>query len=152
MLENVIHSAVMAGIFSKLPVLSVKLVIFDTSVVDLSEYVDDPVQALMSVQLGGGTDIGKALAYCTQITHNPQRTIMVLVSDLCDGAGYMNMYRAAQGIIESGAKLICLTALDLESEGMYDKTAAKRLASMGASVAAITPLKLADWIGEIIRG
>ncbi|MDR2869751.1 MAG: VWA domain-containing protein, partial [Deferribacteraceae bacterium] len=59
MLENVIHSAIMAGIFAKMPVLSVKLVIFDTNVVDLSEYVDDPVETLMSVQLGGGTDIGK---------------------------------------------------------------------------------------------
>jgi hypothetical protein len=61
------------------------------------------------------------------------------------------MYRAVQGIVESGTKLICLTALDSESEGVYDKTAAKRIASMGASVAAATPLKLADWVGEIIR-
>ena len=99
MLENVIHSAVMSGIFAKMPVLSVKLVIFDTAVVDLSKYVDDPVEALMSVQLGGGTDIGKALNYCSQSMHTPHLTLMVLVRDLCDGAGCIHMYRAAQGLL-----------------------------------------------------
>ena len=64
MTESVIHAAVMAGILGGLPMLKVKLVVFDTSVVDLSEHVSDPVEVLMSVQLGGGTDIGQALRYC----------------------------------------------------------------------------------------
>jgi len=149
MLESVIHSAVMAGIFSKLPVLSTRLVIFDTNVVDLSGYVDDPVQALMSIQLGGGTNIGKALAYCEGLVTTPHRTIVVLVSDLYDGMGYRPMYAHAHSIIEAGSKLICLTALDGEA-GMYDKTAAKHLSALGASVAALTPAKLAAWVGEII--
>jgi len=149
MMESVIHSAVMAGIFSKLPVLSTKLVIFDTNVVDLSGYVDDPVQALMSIQLGGGTNIGKALAYCEGLVTTPHRTIVVLVSDLYDGMGYRPMYAHAHSIIEAGSKLICLTALDGEA-GMYDKTAAKHLSALGASVAALTPAKLAAWVGEII--
>jgi Mg-chelatase subunit ChlD len=152
MMENVIHSAVMAGIFAKLPALSVKLVIFDTNVVDLTGYVDDPVETLMSVQLGGGTDIGKALAYCEGLFSAPQRTILILVSDLCDGAGYREMYRTARRIIETGAKLICLTALDKDCEGMYDRTAAKHMSMLGASVAALTPEGLADWIGQVISG
>ena len=152
MMENVIHSAVMAGIFAKLPVLSTKLVIFDTNVVDLSGYIDDPVEALMTIQLGGGTDIGKALAYCeTQITA-PQRTILVLVSALCDGGGYRPMYAHTRSIIEAGARFICLTALDASCAGMYDRTAAKRMTALGASVAALTPAGLADWIGSIIGG
>ena len=152
MMENVIHSAVMAGIFAKLPVLSTKLVIFDTNVVDLSGYIDDPVEALMTIQLGGGTDIGKALAYCETLITNPQRTILVLVSDLCDGGGYRTMYSHTHSIIEAGAKLICLTALDSECAGMYDRSAAKRMTALGASVAALTPAKLADWIGDVIGG
>ena len=152
MMENVIHSAVMAGIFAKLPVLSTKLVIFDTNVVDLSGYIDDPVEALMTIQLGGGTDIGKALAYCEKLITNPQRTILVLVSDLCDGGGYRTMYSHTRSIVEAGAKMICLTALDSECAGMYDRTAAKRMTALGASVAALTPPKLADWIGDVIGG
>ncbi|MDR1961381.1 MAG: VWA domain-containing protein, partial [Gracilibacteraceae bacterium] len=152
MLDNVIHSAVMAGIFAGLPVLSVKLVIFDTNIVDLSDYVRDPVEALMSVQLGGGTDIGRALAYCESLIGTPLRTIVVLVSDLCDGAGYRPMFASARRIVEAGARLICLTALDQSCAGMYDRTAAKHLAALGASVAALTPGRLAGWIGEIIAG
>ncbi|MDR3296402.1 MAG: VWA domain-containing protein [Clostridiales Family XIII bacterium] len=152
MMENVIHSAVMAGVFAKLPVLSVKLVIFDTNIVDLSDYVDDPVETLMSVQLGGGTDIGKALAYCEGLLAFPQRSIVVLVSDLCDGEGYRSMYAHARSIVEAGARLICLTSLDKDCAGMYDRTAAKHLTALGASVAALTPGGLADWIGSIIAG
>jgi hypothetical protein len=152
MMENVIHSAVMAGIFAKLPVLSTKLVIFDTNVVDLTGYIDDPAEALMTIQLGGGTDIGKALAYCEGLITVPHRTIVVLVSDLCDGGGYRNMYARARGIVEAGAKLICLTALDSGCTGMYDRSAAKRMVALGAAVAALTPGKLAEWVGEVIGG
>jgi predicted metal-dependent peptidase len=150
MMENVIHSAVMAGIFTKLPVLSVKLIIFDTYVVDLTGYVDDPVEVLMSVQLGGGTDIGKALAYCEGQISSPHKTMLILVSDLCDGAGYRKMYSCTRNIIEAGARMICLTALDKDCEGMYDRTAAKHMSALGASVAALTPAGLAEWIGQII--
>ncbi|MCL2772964.1 MAG: VWA domain-containing protein [Oscillospiraceae bacterium] len=150
MTDSVIYSAVMAGIFSKLPVLSTKLVIFDTSIVDLSNYIDDPVETLMSMQLGGGTDIGKALTYCESLLTYPYRTIVVLVSDLCDGGGYQIMYNRARSIIESGAKLICLTALDNDCVGVYDKTAAKKLTVLGAKVAALTPAKLADWVAGVI--
>ncbi|GHU51406.1 hypothetical protein FACS1894127_7720 [Clostridia bacterium] len=152
MMENVIHSAVMAGIFAKLPVLTTKLVIFDTNIVDLSDYADDPVEALMRVQLGGGTDIGKALAYCEGLITFPHRTIVVLVSDLCDGGGYRAMYAHTRSMIEAGAKVFCLTALDKDCVGMYDRTAAKRMSALGARVAALTPGGLANWIGDVIAG
>ena len=151
MLESVIYSAVMAGVFSKLPVLRVNLVIFDTSVVDLSGYADDPVQTLMSVQLGGGTDIGQALSYCETLLETPLRTIVVLVTDLCDGAGYTPMYNSAKRIIEAGARLFVLTGMDADSQGFYDKNAAGVMASLGAKVASVTPMSLAAWIGEIME-
>lgn len=150
MLDSVIHSAVMAGIFAKLPMLDTKLVIFDTNIVDLSGYVDDPVATLMSVQLGGGTNIARALSYCEGLIDTPHKTIVVLVSDLYEGGGYQNLYAVSRGIIESGARLIALTALDLDANPNYDRNAAARLADMGAHVAAMTPEKLADWIGKII--
>ena len=92
MLDSVIHSAVMAGIFAKLPMLDTKLVIFDTNVVDLSGYVDDPVETLMSVQLGGGTNIAGALSYCEGLIDFPFRTMVVLVTDLYEGGGYQRLY------------------------------------------------------------
>lgn len=150
MLDSVIHSAIMAGIFARLPMLDTKLVIFDTNVVDLSGYVDDPVETLMSIQLGGGTNIAGALGYCEKLIEFPHRTMVVLVSDLYEGGGYQNLYSVSRGIIESGAKLVALTALDAQANPNYDRNAAAALASMGAQVSAMTPEQLADWIGKII--
>ncbi|AZV55653.1 VWA domain-containing protein [Clostridium sp. AWRP] len=150
MLDSVIHSAIMAGIFSKLPMLKTNLIIFDTEVVDLSGYIDDPVTTLMSVQLGGGTNITKAMTYCEKLIENPHRTMVVLVTDLYEGYGYGNMYAKAKSIVESGAKLIILTALDVDASPSYDKNAALKMASLGAEVAAMTPGGLSDWIAKII--
>lgn len=148
MLDSVIHSAVMAGIFAHLPMLDTKLVIFDTSVVDLSGYVTDPVETLMSVQLGGGTDIGGALGYCAQLIQMPHRTMVVLVTDLFEGGSYRRMYQVSQGIIESGAKLIVLPALDHDAVPNYDRNAAAVLADMGAAVGAMTPEELSGFIAK----
>jgi len=150
MLDSVIHSAIMAGIFAKLPMLKTNLIIFDTQVVDLSGYIDDPVQTLMSIQLGGGTDIAKALQYSEKLMENPYRTMVVLVTDLYEGGGYNNMYASAKAIIEAGAKLIVLTALDMEATPVYDKNAAENMVALGAEVAAITPGGLARWIAKVI--
>lgn len=150
MLDSVIHSAIMAGIFAKLPMLDTKLVIFDTNVVDLSGYVEDPVETLMSIQLGGGTNIAGALNYCEGLIEFPFRTMMVLVTDLYEGGGYQRLYSTAKGIIESGAKLVVLTALDMDANPNYDRNAAAALAGMGAFVGAMTPEDLAAWIAQII--
>lgn len=151
MLGNVIHSAVMGGIFAKMPMLDTKLVIFDTAVVDLSDYVDDPVEALMSIQLGGGTDIAKALTYCQSLITHPHRTMVVLVSDLCEGNSRKNLYGICHDIIESGAKLVALTALDGNACPAYDQTTGEHIAALGGYVGAMTPEKLADFMAELMR-
>lgn len=150
MLDSVIHSAVMAGIFAKLPMLDTKLVIFDMNVVDLSGYAEDPVETLMSVQLGGGTNINGALSYCEGLVDFPYRTMIVLVTDLCEGCGYDNMYRVSKGIIESGVRLVVLTALDMEANPDYDRNAAKTLAGMGAFVGAMTPEELVQFVSKVV--
>lgn len=150
MLDSVIHSAITAGIFAKLPMLDTRLVIFDTNVVDLSDYADDPVETLMSVQLGGGTNIGQAVRYCEGLMDNPDKTIFVLITDLYEGGSINELYASSRNIIESGAKMIVLTALDVNANPNYNRTVAARLADLGANVAAMTPEQLADWVGGII--
>ncbi|MCR5203769.1 MAG: VWA domain-containing protein [Lachnospiraceae bacterium] len=151
MLDSVIHSAIMAGIFAKLPMLDTKLVIFDTNVVDLSDYVEDPVETLMSVQLGGGTEIGRALSYCESLVTEPEKTIMVLVTDLYEGGELSYLYSTTAAIVESGVKLMVLTALDDAANPNYNKNAAAKMAGLGANVAAMTPGKLAAWVGEVMK-
>ncbi len=151
MLDSVIHSAVMAGIFAKLPMLDTRLVIFDTQVVDLSAHLDDPVETLMSIQLGGGTYIAGALRYCESLIEDPRRTMVVLVSDLCEGGSLSGLLSVSRGIMESGARLICLTALDMEANPAYDRRTAEQLAELGAFVGAMTPEALGDFMGKVMQ-
>lgn len=152
MMDSVIHSAVMAGIFAGLPMLDTRLVIFDTNVVDLSGYVDDPVETLMTVQLGGGTDIGRAVSYCDTLIDNPDRTIVVLITDLYEGGSVGNLYAATRGIIEAGSKMIVLTALDMNANPNYNRNVAAEMVRLGANVAAMTPNQLAEWVADIVKG
>ena len=150
MAGSVIYSAVMAGILSGLPLIDVKLVVFDTSVVDLSDHVEDPVEVLMSVQLGGGTNIGQAMRYCEQLMDDPHRTIFALVSDFCEGGEPSRMIASCQRFKEAGAKLIGLAALDENASPSYDRRMAEALAAEGMDVAALTPKHFAEWLAKTI--
>lgn len=150
MLDSVIYSSIMASIFANLPYLSIKLIIFDISVVDLSEHIKEPIDILFKVQLGGGTNIAQALEYAKKITFAPDKTIVLLISDLFDSNDYKLMYKNANDIIESGSKLIVLTALDYNANSIYDKEAARYFSKIGAKVGALTPSKLSKWISDII--
>lgn len=150
MVDSVIHSAVMAGILAGLPSLRVKLVVFDTSIVDLSEHLDDPVETLLRVQLGGGTDIGQAVRYCSQLVDNPHRTVFVLVSDFCEGAQPSELVRAVRKLAEARVRLLGLAALDDQAAPAYDRTMAEQLAACGMEIAALTPARLAHWLLRVI--
>lgn len=150
MLGSVIYSAVMAQIISRLPFAKISLVIFDTSVVDLTGQAENPAQVLMSVQLGGGTDIGKALAYCEQQIYEPYNTAVIVVTDLFEGASEKRLLNVSNNIIESGAKLNFLTALDEEANPVYDRRLGQKLADMGAFVGAMTPEELGGYICRMV--
>ncbi len=151
MADSVIHSAVMAGILAGLPLIRVKLVVFDTNVVDLSDQVDDPVEVLMSVQLGGGTNIGQALNYCESLVENPHRTVLALVSDFCEGAPPAVMLGTCRRLRESGVKLMGLASLDQSASPIYDHQMAEQLADTGMEIAALTPKHFAQWLAKIVN-
>lgn len=150
MADSVIHSAVMAGILAALPAFRVRLVVFDTSVVDLSGHVDDPVETLMRVQLGGGTDIAQAVRYCSQLVETPHRTVLVLVTDFCEGAPPGELVRAVKALAEARVKLLGLASLDSQAHPVYDRQMAERLAACGMDIAALTPQKLAHWLVQVV--
>ena len=150
MCNSVIYTSVMASIFAKLPFLRTRLAVFDTAIADLSEYTASASDILLKVQLGGGTDIHKALCYGESLITAPAKTIVILITDLYEGGDIRKVYRKCKDILESGARLIILPALDYESEPCYNHSAAKYIAGLGADVAAITPEELAEWIGNII--
>jgi Mg-chelatase subunit ChlD len=151
MLSSVIYCAVMAAILVALPSVTLKLVVFDTSVVDLTGKAGDPVDVLMSVQLGGGTDIGQALEYCETLVTQPTRTVLVLASDLCEGGPSGRMLRAIHRLAGARVTLLCLAALDDEGKADFDRGMAQQAASAGMRTVALTPDRFAEWIAGIIR-
>jgi len=140
----------MAGIFAGLPSLRVKLVVFDTAVVDLSEHEADPVEVLMSVQLGGGTDIAGALGYCEKLIEQPRRTVLVLVSDFIEGGSASALLATVKRLREAGVKQLGLAALNADAVPVYDPQMAQRLVEAGMEVAALTPKQLAGWLARIV--
>ena len=150
MAGSVIYSAVMAGILNGLPLIDVKLIAFDTAVVDLSGHVEDPVELLMNVQLGGGTNIGQAMQYCEQLIEDPHRSIVVLISDFCEGAAPRSLLASCQRFREGGVKLLGLAALDENASPSYDVQMAEMLAAEGMDIAALTPKHFAEWLAKTI--
>ena len=150
MAGSVIYSAVMAGILAGLPLINVSLVVFDTSVVDLSGHIDDPVELLMNVQLGGGTNIGQAMHYCEGLVEDPHRTIVALISDFCEGASPTHLLGTCRRFQESGVKLLGLAALDENANPSFDIRMAEMLAAVGMDVAALTPKHFAEWLAKTI--
>ena len=151
MTDSIIHSAVMAGILSGLPTFKVRLVVFDTSIVDLSEYVSDPVEVLMSVQLGGGTLIGNAMRYCEQLITQSRRTVFVLITDFCEGGDPRTMITSCRRMREAGVTLLGLASLSETSVPCYDRQLAERMAAEGMEIAALTPVELAHWLAGVIQ-
>ncbi|WP_307867096.1 VWA domain-containing protein [Variovorax sp. E3] len=151
MVDSVIHSAVMAACLWQLPGMRTRLVAFDTAVVDLTDDVSDPVELLMKVQLGGGTDIAKAVAYAQSLIANPRKSIVVLVSDFYEGGSEHELVRRVKALVESGAKVLGLAALDSKAEPAFDRAMAARLVREGAQVGAMTPGQLAGWLAEKVQ-
>lgn len=150
MVDSVIHSAVMAGILAGLPAFRVKLVVFDTQVVDLTDAVDDPVEALMRVQLGGGTHIAGALGYAATLVENPQRTVLAVVTDFYEGGPPSELVRIVKKLAEARVRLLGLASLDGDAHPAYDRQMAGQLAACGMEIAALTPKMLAEWLVKVV--
>ncbi|MCU0449004.1 MAG: VWA domain-containing protein [Bernardetiaceae bacterium] len=136
---SVVYSGIFGAVMASLPALETKMVVFDTAVADLTEDLQDPVDLLFGVQLGGGTDIHRALTYCQSIVTRPNDTVLVLITDLYEGGDARGMRQKAAEITLAGVQLIVLLALNDEGAPMYDKQEAEYMASLGVPVFACTP-------------
>ena len=139
MAASVVYSSIFGAVLASLPAVATKLVVFDTAIVDLTEQLDDPVELLFGVQLGGGTDINGAVGYCQSIIREPRNTILVLISDLYEGGVEANLLRRAAELVEAGVQFITLLALSDEGAPSYDRALAAKLAALGVPSFACTP-------------
>ncbi|MCX4820479.1 VWA domain-containing protein [Streptomyces sp. NBC_01142] len=148
MAGSVIHSAVTAACLWGLPGLKTHLIAFDTSVVDLTSEVTDPVELLMRVQLGGGTDIARAVDYGAGLVENPRRCVFAIVSDFYEGGDPYRLVRTVRSLVGQGTTVLGLASLDEEANADYDRALAGRLAEAGAHMGAMTPGRLAEFVAE----
>ncbi|HYF04511.1 MAG TPA: VWA domain-containing protein [Patescibacteria group bacterium] len=136
---SVIYSGIFGAVMASIPSVKTKMVVFDTSVVDLTEELHAPVDLLFGVQLGGGTDIDKVLQYCQQIITRPLDTVLVLITDLYEGGNPVEMRKKIAGLVASGVQVITLLALNDDGAPSYDHANADFFASVGVPVFACTP-------------
>jgi Mg-chelatase subunit ChlD len=139
MAASVVHSSVFGAVLASMASLRTRLVVFDTAVVDLTEQLADPVDVLFGVQLGGGTDINRALAYCQSRITRPADTVVVLISDLYEGGIRDEMLKRVAAMKAAGVQFIALLALSDEGAPAYDRSHAAALAALGAPAFACTP-------------
>jgi Mg-chelatase subunit ChlD len=139
MAASVVYSAVFAAVMASIRAVETRLVAFDTAVVDLTDLLTDPVEVLFGTQLGGGTDINRAVAYCQTLISRPADTIFVLISDLFEGGVAEELLRRVGTLLGSGVSVIVLLALSDRGAPAFDHDLAARLAALGAPAFACTP-------------
>ncbi len=148
---SVIYSGIFGSVLASIPSVSTHMVVFDTAVVDLTDELQDPVDLLFGVQLGGGTDIHQALTYCSDLVTRPEETVMLLVTDLYEGGDEKEMRKKFVSLVNRGVQLIVLPALNDDGAPSYDKDNARFLAEIGVPTFACTPDKFPELMAAALN-
>lgn len=148
---SVVYSGLFGAVLASIRAVRTRMVVFDTAVVDLTDDLADPVDLLFGVQLGGGTDINQALTYCQQIVERPEKTILVLITDLYEGGSPAGMRSRAAKLVAAGVQVICLLALSDTGAPSWDSANAAFLANLGVPCFACTPELFPDLMAAAIQ-
>lgn len=151
MAASLVYAGIFAAVMASLRAVRTRMLVFDTQVVDLTEEAEDPVDLLFGVQLGGGTDINLALSHCQKVIDRPDKTILVLITDLYEGGNQADMLKRAAMLKASGVNVICLLALADNGAPGYDHQNAARFAAMGIPAFACTPDKFPGLMAAAIQ-
>jgi hypothetical protein len=151
MATSVVYSSIFAAVMASIPAVKTRLVCFDTSVVDLTDDLEDPVSVLFGVQLGGGTDINQAVAYCENRIERPSKTHLILITDLYEGGDEKALKGRIANLIRQDVNIITLLALNDEGQPCYDNELAADFAALGCPVFACTPDQFPDLMATALK-
>lgn len=151
MATSVVYSSIFGAVLATIRAVRTRMVVFDTAVVDLTENLGDPVDLLFGTQLGGGTDINRAVAYCQQIITRPARTILVLITDLFEGGNAEEMVRRLAALAAADVQVVCLLALNDDGAPCFEERNAARLAGLGIPSFACSPDQFPDLMAAAIQ-
>jgi hypothetical protein len=152
MAESVVYAGLFGAVLASMPALRTRFVAFDTAVADLTDELGDPVDLLFGTQLGGGTDINRAIAYCQGLVTRPTETLLVLISDLYEGGARADLLRRVGALVAAGVQVVTLLALSDSGAPAYDHDNAAALAALGVPAFACTPELFPDLMAAAIRG
>ncbi|MBP6786085.1 MAG: VWA domain-containing protein [Candidatus Promineofilum sp.] len=152
MATSVVYAGIAAAVLASIPSLSTRLVMFDTAVVDMTDRLDDPVEMLFGLRLGGGTNIDRALTYCRGAITRPRDTVVVLITDLFEGGSREGVVRQVTALLEDGVTFITLLALNDQGAPRYHAGLAQELADLGAAAFACTPEQFPELMGRALNG
>jgi uncharacterized protein with von Willebrand factor type A (vWA) domain len=151
MASSVVYASIFAAVMASIPNVKTQLVVFDTAIVDLTELLTDPVEVLFGTQLGGGTDINRAIAYCEKKIERPQKTTLVLISDLYEGGNAKELISRVANLVLSGVQVIALLALNDEGAPCFDHQIAQRFSDLGVPSFACTPDQFPDLMAAALQ-
>jgi Mg-chelatase subunit ChlD len=151
MAESVVYAGVFGSVLASIRAIRTQVVAFDTSVVDLTDRLNDPIDVLFGIQLGGGTDIDSAIAYCERLITRPADTVLILLSDLFEGGVRDGLEGRLAQLVRSGVTCVVLLALSDEGAPSFDRDHAAALASLGVPSFACTPDLFPDLIAAAIE-
>ena len=152
MAESVVYASVMGAIFASIPALETHVIAFDTEVVDLTAQCDDPVDLLFGVQLGGGTDINRAVTYCQGLMHDPRKTLFILITDLYEGGNHTKLVQRIAEMSAAGVRGVCMLALSDSGIPSYDERLARQFADAGMPCLGCTPRVLPEVLAAMLKG
>ncbi|MEM7343701.1 MAG: VWA domain-containing protein [Chloroflexota bacterium] len=151
MAASVIYASIFGAVLASMRTVNTSLVLFDTAVVDMTDQLDDPVELLFGAQLGGGTDINRALTYCQGLIQRPQETIFVLITDLYEGGNAQGMLKQVASLVNAGVQVVTLLALDDQGAPSYNRKLAAKLAELNVPAFACTPDLFPDLMATAIK-
>jgi hypothetical protein len=151
MATSVVYSSIFAAVMASIPAVKTRLVCFDTAIVDLTEDLADPVQVLFGVQLGGGTDINRAVAYCEDRIERPAQTHLILITDLMEGGDAASLLARLAGLVGRGVNVIVLLSLTDTGTPWHDAAMAAKVAALGIPVFACTPDQFPDLMAAALK-
>ncbi len=150
MAKSAIYASIFGAVMASLSSLSTKLIAFSTAIVDLTAQLQDPVGALFGMQLRGGTNIDRALAYCESLVTRPTDTILFLITDLFEGGNAESMLARISQLHASGVQVIVLLALNDDGAPRFNRDHAAEVASYGVPAFACTPDQFPELIAAAI--
>jgi len=151
MSESMIYSAIIASVLAHIRTINTRLILFDSDFVDLTEQLNDVVELLFNIQLGGGTNIVQPLMYMQNQIRNSDESYLFLISDLFDNFDDQRVYDILYKMAEQNIETHCILSMDQQGKSHYNKPLAQQLTNSGIPCYSSSPDQFGDTLQKALN-